>query len=324
MAIKEAKRQAVPLMIGLAGTSGSGKTFSALLMAAGLAGEGGKVGFIDTELGRGAMYADDETIIEAMPEGKYYISDMTAPFTPAKYVKAIKEFISYGVNVLVIDSATHEWEGSGGCQDIAENNKLRGMPNWAMAKMEHKKLMNILTQCPMHIISCLRAREKTKPVKNPDTGKIEMVQEGLQPIQEKNFMFDMTLSMMFDETAPGKPKILKCPKPLNHLFQGESSLVTKVVGEKLKAWSDGGEAIDKVVRNLRREFRDAAAGGNDYLKAIHQRVENEDKSLLREIWTAEFADELKSIAKEADQISLNQDESDQEENPESNKLIINN
>lgn len=308
MTFEVAKREAVPLMIALAGTSGSGKTYSALLMAAGIAGDG-KVGLIDTEAGRGSMYADDPDIINAMPDGKYYVEKLTEPFTPEKYANAIRGAIKAGIKVLVIDSATHEWEGFGGCQDIAENNKLRGMPNWAMAKMHHKKLMNLLTQCPMHIIFCLRAREKSKPVKNPDTGKTEIVEFGMQPIQEKNFMYEMTLSMMLKDDAPGKPILTKCPKPLLHLFTGDQAIITKDVGKKLCAWSEGGEAVDMKLRNLKRECREAAMSGSISLDNFFKGLGQEDKQLIAKFTNKEFQTEVRSLAEDAD--NLNQDEGEE-------------
>jgi len=310
MTFQIAKREAVPLMVALAGTSGSGKTYSALLMAAGIAGSEGKVGFIDTEAGRGSMYADDPDIIQAMPGGQYYIQKLTEPFTPQKYADAIREAIKFGINVLVIDSATHEWEGFGGCQDIAENNKLRGMPNWAMAKMQHKKLMNLLTQCPMHIIFCLRAREKSKPVKNPNTGKTEIVEFGMQPIQEKNFMYEMTLSMMLEDKAPGKPILTKCPKPLLHLFTGDQAIITKDVGEKLCTWSQGGEAVDMKLRNLKRECREAAMSGSKSLDDFFKGLDQSDKQLIAKLTDKEFQAEVRSLAQDADNLeSQNESES---------------
>lgn len=301
MSFEEAKREAVPMMVAIAGTSGSGKTYSALLMAAGLAGENGKVGFIDTEMGRGSMYADDPDIIAAMPNGKYYIQNLTEPFTPAKYQANIQDAIKEKVDVLVIDSATHEWEGFGGCQDIAENNKLRGMPNWAKAKMEHKRLMNSLTQCPMHIIFCLRAREKTRPTKD-DNGKVEMVEMGMQPIQEKNFMYEMTLSMMLHDNAPGKPIITKCPKPLLHLFAGEQSLITKDTGAKLKAWADGGASVDMELRELKRKARESAMYGTDVWEMFKNRLTPQEKQLIM-LTDSTFQEEIKQLVAEADRVS---------------------
>src|SRR6185312_2708667 len=159
----------------------------------GIAHEGEKVGMIDAENGRGTLYEDDPTIRAALPNGYSYVP-ITPPYTPARYVLAIKAMETAGVKVCVIDSSSHEWEGEGGCTDIAENNKLRGMPNWAMAKREHKKFLAYCLSSPMHIIFCLRARDKVKIVKD-DRGKEQFGSQGIQPVAEKNFVFEMLLSL---------------------------------------------------------------------------------------------------------------------------------
>ncbi len=238
--IAPAVRKSVPMLISLAGVSGSGKTYSALLLAAGLAGDKGSVGFLDTENGRGSMYADSPGIRAALPNG-YEIAEMREPFSPARYTDAVESFEKHGCKVLVIDSMTHEWEGYGGCSDIAENNKLRGMPNWAKAKMEHKRMMNHLLAASMHVIFCLRARDKVKIMKVQKDGRDreEVIPIGLQPIQEKNFTFEMTLSLLLDEKTH-RPEVTKCPEPLLHLFRGEQQLITKQMGEKLRQWAEAG------------------------------------------------------------------------------------
>ncbi|MCE9567457.1 MAG: ATP-binding protein [Planctomycetes bacterium] len=240
-AISSAVRKSVPMLISLAGVSGSGKTYSALLLAAGLAGNG-KVGFLDTENGRGSMYADSPGIQAALPQG-YQIAEMREPFAPSRYTDAVMAFQDAGCRVLVIDSMTHEWEGYGGCSDIAENNKLRGMPNWAKAKTEHKRMMNHLLACQMHVVFCLRARDKVKIAKVMKDGREreEVIPIGLQPIQEKNFTFEMTLSLMLDEHTH-RPTVTKCPEPLLSLFQGDQPLITKKMGENLRAWSEAAPA----------------------------------------------------------------------------------
>lgn len=260
LTITPAKRRAVPMLISLAGVSGSGKTYSALLLAAGLAGSKGSVGFLDTENGRGAMYADSPGIQAALPNG-YEIAEMREPFSPSRYSEAVETFEKQGCKVLVIDSMTHEWEGYGGCSDIAENNKLRGMPNWAKAKMEHKRMMNHLLASSMHVIFCLRAREKVKIMKNSQ-GKEEFVQQGLQPIQEKNFTFEMTLSLLLDEKTH-RPEVTKCPEPLLHLFEGNQALVTKQMGEKLRAWSDGAAPVNADPQALAEQALAYASQGMD-------------------------------------------------------------
>ena len=64
--------------------------------------------------------------------------------------------------------------------------------------------------------------------------------EGLQPVQEKNFAFEMTLSLLLEE-GTHRPVVTKCPEPLLPLFAGEQPLVTKEMGRKLRAWAEGGE-----------------------------------------------------------------------------------
>lgn len=236
--ISRARRKAVPALISIASVSGGGKTFSSLLLASGLAGPGGEVGFLDTENGRGSMYADSPEIRAVLPNS-YMIAEMTEPFTPGKYAEAVDAFVEKGVKVLVIDSMTHEWEGHGGCCDIAESNKVRGMPNWARAKLEHKRLMNHLLACPMHIVFCLRARDKIKIVKDA-RGRDEFVNIGIQPITEKNFIFEMTLSMTLDEHSH-LPTLSKCPPQLRGIF-ADGALVNPGMGEKIRAWAASGAA----------------------------------------------------------------------------------
>ncbi|KAF2282434.1 hypothetical protein GH714_044119 [Hevea brasiliensis] len=151
-----AERSGSRVVIGISGQSGSGKTYSALKLARGMVSSPEEIGFLDTENGRGRLYSN-------ILDGKFMHADMYAPFSPARYRQAIEEFQKAGVKVLVIDSGSHEWEGEGGCTDIADQPLLNGkkMADWKRAKSEHKKFMSALLQSNMHIIVCLRARHKT-------------------------------------------------------------------------------------------------------------------------------------------------------------------
>jgi len=312
MAYREAKRKAVPLLVALTGTSGSGKTFSALLMAAGMAGEGGKVGLLDSEAGRGEMYADDPDIIAAMPGNKYYYDEITPPFTPEKYGRAIKEAAQSGITVLVIDSTSHEYEGMGGLEEMAANEKT----GWMKPKMRHRReFMNVVTQSSMDLIFCLREREKVKVVKDAETGKDKHINIGMQPIQEKNFMYEMTLSMRFDCERPGKPIITKCPKPLLPLFLGDQAIITKDAGAKVKLWAQKGEQIDLRLRELMAESREAAMFGTERLNAFLTKLEKSDSIMLAKLCTQAFKDEVRALAVEADVVNAS------EEMPERAKLF---
>ena len=105
---RRAVRADVPLLIGLAGGTGSGKTYSLLQLAKGMTPEGKRFAFIDTEAGRGLAYADafDYDYVELRPD-----------FTPARYLEVIKAADTAGYPVIVIDSFSHEYAGHGGLMD---------------------------------------------------------------------------------------------------------------------------------------------------------------------------------------------------------------
>ncbi|MGQ3289061.1 AAA family ATPase [Sphingopyxis sp.] len=255
--IRKAEREGARLVVGVAGISGSGKTFTALQLAYGLANnDASKVGFLDTENRRGSLYADalknDRGEVQ-----KFWIGDLYAPFSPQRYIDAILEFQKAGVEVLVIDSVSHEWEGQGGCEDIAHTGNPK-MPQWNKAKAEHKRFMNALLQSDMHIVVCIRAREKVRI----EGGKVTPL--GIQPICEKNFMFEMTASlMMWDE---GKSQqVMKCPDQLRAILGRESGYITAGDGAALRAWVDGAQQLDRTLEHARNSLRTITEQGTEAL-----------------------------------------------------------
>ncbi len=292
MAFQKATRASVPLIMSVTSVSGGGKTYTALLLAAGLAGPNGRVGFIDTENGRGRLYADSPGIRAALPNG-YEIDSLDAPFTPAAYRTKIEEAEKAGIDVLVVDSFTHEWEGIGGCTDIAENNKRGGMPNWALAKREHKRLMYHLLSTKMHIILCIRARDKVKIEKR--NGKDEVIPIGLQPITEKNVIFEALLSVLLDEkTHYAEP--LKVPEMLMHLFPKGGRLLTKADGEAIRQWNETGCQLDPN-EQIKKRARAAAEDGVDAYKALFASLTTAQKQALIDCGAHEVN---KAAAAEAD------------------------
>jgi hypothetical protein len=257
-----ARRKAVPVLISLSGPSGSGKTLSALLMAAGFAGKEGKVGMIDAENGRGTLYEDDPLVRAALPNG-YSYTPITPPYSPSRYVEAIKAQEAAGTTICVIDSTSHEWEGEGGCTDIADKNKQKGMPNWILAKREHKKFTLHTLSSPMSFIFCLRAREKIEVVKD-ENGREQFINLGIQPIAEKNFHFEMLLSLAFDADTHLYSRGQKAiPKMLLPVFPG-NELITKAHGEAIRRWADGGAALEAHEQLQKRARAAAELGFKEY------------------------------------------------------------
>jgi len=257
------------IVLGIAGQSGEGKTYTALLIARGMVDKASEIGFLDTENKRGSLYAD-------ILDGKFMIGDLYPPFSPNRYALAIQEFQDAGVKVLVIDSVTHEWEGTGGCDDIANAPKADGsarkVANWIEAKRQHKQFMNVLLQSNMDIICCIRAREKTD-FKDPT----KPVSLGVLPVCEKNFMFEMTASFLM--LSEGKEqKHLKMPEFLKSTFGNGKGYLGIETGKKIREWLNQGEKENPEIEKIKSEALLICETGVEALTKLWNSIPKELKS----------------------------------------------
>lgn len=279
--IRPVQREAAKLVIGLAGVSGSGKTYTALQIAHGLAGEDPtKIGMLDTENRRGSLYAE-------IFDKPFQIGDLTPPFSPERYVSAMRQFSNSGIKALVVDSMSHEWEGEGGCEEIA-NDPTKRVPNWLKAKREHKRFMNALLLLPFHVVLCFRAREKTD-FSDPSRPK----SLGIQPICEKNVMYEMTLSYLLDNAGQTRIPIKPIPEPLIPIVGGDGYLTSKH-GKQLLDWVGGANGVD-VMEEAKSRLRYAASEGSEALKTCWLGLTKAEQKAL-----ASFKDTLKDSAAHAD------------------------
>lgn len=284
--IRKAVRTGSKVVIGIAGPSGSGKTYTALKLARGMVSHAGEIGFLDTENRRGSLYSD-------ILDGQFLIGDLYPPFSPSRYAEAIKEFQDAGVKVLVVDSVSHEWEGDGGCEDIANSTNGR-MANWKLAKAEHKKFMNALLQSDMHIIACLRAREKTD-FKNPK----QPVSLGIQPICEKNFMFEMTASMMMWNEGQAQ-QFLKMPEALKQVFGNGSGYLSESHGKALSDWVESGEKINEGLERVKSDMQMACSGGLSSLQAAWKEMPKQYMQSMKPFYS-NYESSAKSYDEQANQ-----------------------
>lgn len=267
--IRKAQREGARLVVMLGGVSGSGKTRTALEIAYGLTDrDPSKIGFLDAENRRGSLYADVFMAADRRDRSDtpFLIGDLYAPFSPQRYIDAIDAFQKAGVEVLIIDSGSHEWEGIGGCVDIAEAGNPR-LPNWNKAKGEHKKFMNKLLTCDMHIILCLRAREKAKPEKQTIDGreKTVYVDMGLQAITEKNVLFEATASLMLHDEGT-RQDVVKCPGDLQAILGRGQGYITADDGAAIRRWLAGAQQLDPNVEKYRNRLLSITDKGKAYVE----------------------------------------------------------
>lgn len=283
--IRPAVREKIGLLFGVAGPSGSGKTFTAMLLGSALIGPGGKLGVVDTESGRALHYAPKPgEKADGRRTFDFLHLDLAAPFTPERYVEAIRALEAAGATAIVIDSMSHEWAGEGGCSDIqmmeAEKmatNRETGQvdewridavtaPAWKKPKLRHQRMMARLIQTRVHLIFCLRAQEKVK-IQKKSTGKgTEVIPIGFQPICEKSFMFEMSGSFMLHPDRPGAPDY-SMPHKLNADLQAifpDGAVVGPDAGARLRAWAETGadrpppDKVAEGVRDLVEKIQDTA------------------------------------------------------------------
>lgn len=234
---KKAERKKAFLKIGITGVSGSGKTYSALLLAQGL---GGKIAMIDTENGSGELYSN---------LCDYDVAPMEAPFTPQKYVEYIKAAEEAGYNVLIIDSLSHAWSGEGGVLEMvdkvsAASRSGNSFSAWKDITPAQNKMVNAILQSKMDIIVCMRSKQAYEIVEN-DRGKKAPVKIGLAPVQREGLEYEFTV--MFDIAV--EKHIATTSKDRTGLFASFCDVITPEVGRQIREWSESGATFvaDKFV-----------------------------------------------------------------------------
>lgn len=246
--IRPATRTDSKALIGLYGQSGCGKTMSALLLARGLVGPDGKIVLIDTEAGRGSLYAD------VIPGG-YQAMDLDPPFAPERYIEAMSAAEAAGADCIIVDSMSHEWEGAGGVGDMAgEIERRTGRPGlhcWKEPKVAHQKMLLKLLQSKTHLICCLRAKRKTRQVKDERTGKTAIVKDDFfTPKQDGDFIYEMTVHA--EILADHKLRVTKVSHPQLATVFRDGVVISEETGRAVAAWAKGG-AIPEAVNDATKQ-----------------------------------------------------------------------
>jgi hypothetical protein len=223
---RKAERKKAKLRLGLAGASGSGKTFGALLVAFGL---GGKVAVIDTENGSADLYAH---------LGEYDVLTLGAPFTPERYIQAIKAAEQGGYDTLIIDSTTHEWNGPGGVLEIVDtaakaSRSGSSFKAWGVGTERHRKFVDTIIQSPLNIIATMRSKAAYVQEKKGDRTEIKKV--GTAPEQRDGFEYEFTC--VLDLSNDGN--IATASKDRTGIFS-EPQRLSVETGQQLRDWLEQG------------------------------------------------------------------------------------
>jgi hypothetical protein len=225
--IRKARRSATKLRLLLTGPSGAGKTWGALQIAKGM---GGKTVVIDTEEGSSDLYdhLHDFDVIDLRP-----------PFSPERYIEAIKAAEAAGYEVIVIDSVTHCWSGPGGCLEILEDvakAQFRGN-TWSAFSVitpRWRAFVDAILRSPAHVICCGRSKTETAQVDDHGKKKVAKLGMKLEARDGLEFEFTCVLDLIHDG------HYATVSKDRTGLFAGDPKPITPATGERLAAWLAGG------------------------------------------------------------------------------------
>jgi len=236
MELKKAARQQVKLRLNISAPSGAGKTMSALLMAKGLVNDWSKIAVIDTENGSASLYSH---------LGDFNVIDLQAPFTPEKYIQALNACVNAGMQAVIIDSSSHEWNCLLEENELLAQTSFRGntWSAWSKTTPRHDKFVNAVLHLPAHVITCTRSKMETVMGEGKKVHKV-----GMKDVQREGWEYELTVSLNLDrDTHLATPS-----KDRTNLFEGKMPfLITEETGKLIKDWCEQGVVVPTIEEQIK-------------------------------------------------------------------------
>ena len=275
---QKATKEAAKLRLAISGPSGSGKTYTSLLIAQEL---GSKIAYIDTEHGSASKYADLFT---------FDVINMSSPYHPDTFGQYIQMAEKHGYDVVIIDSLSHAWNGTGGLLEIVDkeaeklkrNGNFNKMAAWKEATPIHNRLIENIISCGIHIIATMRSKQEYIIEKN-EKGKTVINKMGLAPIQRDGMEYEFDVWMEMTIENKGVISKSRCPELAGEVFKHPG----KEVANTLVQWLDGAEPAPKPEKKPERIY-------NDKERAEYHAIGN---ALYPDSWKDKRSELVKAISK---------------------------
>ena len=287
----KARKSQAKARIALTGPTGAGKTYSALVLATGMAkemGENTKIVVIDTEHGSAAKYSD--------------LFDFSVPseplknFSPGTYVEAITACEKAGFDIIIVDSLSHAWVGKGGALEMKDSFAARSKSGntytaWAKVTPEHNRLMDKLVESKAHIIATMRSKMSYVQEKD-DRGRTQIRRVGLAPVQRDGVEYEFDVICDIDR----EHKFL-VEKTRWAEVDGHHAVMDEDFGRRLVQWLTDGDPVEaaeslSAKETVKRMCKEQKVKGKD-LQAFAvslgcdsnpKKWQEEDFSLVLEQW----------------------------------------
>ena len=254
MKIQKAKRHQVKLRIGISGASGFGKSYSALLLAFGITNDWSKVAIIDTENNSASLYSH---------LGDYNVLSLVEPYNHERYIQAIEACESAGMEVIIIDSISHEWNGKGGCLEIHEQLGGR-FQDWSKVSPRHQSFIDKILQSKCHVITSVR-RKTDYSMDSDMSGKTKVIKHGTKEETRTGFEYELTVNFELINDN----HLAKASKDRTGLFMNKPEFVINAAtGKKLMRWCNEGISLE----DARAEIN--ACTSIEKLKEIYEKFDS--------------------------------------------------
>ena len=269
MQLNRAERKNVKIKLGLQGSSGSGKTMSALLLAYGLTNDWSKIAIIDTENHSAELYSH---------LGAYNVLNLEPPFSPERYKEAIEVCKKAQMEVIIIDSISMEWD-----YVLEQHSQLAGnsYTNWSKFTPRHHSFVQSILQANAHVICTLRAKQDY--VLNEKNGKFVPEKVGLKSIQRDGLDYELTIVFEIDIKHNAV-----ATKDRTELFSGKTEFkISAETGKEISEWCKKGILIEPDYQpfidacETVDELRDLYLNSTEEIQSKYRNQFNQKKYLLQ-------------------------------------------
>lgn len=220
----------------MSGPSGYGKSYSSLLLAYGITNDWSKIAIIDTENNSASLYSH---------LGEFNVLTLDEPFNPERYIQAIKVCEEASIEVIIIDSITHEWNGKGGCLQIHESLGGR-FQDWSKVSPRHQAFIDAILHSSAHIITTTR-RKVDYSLDSDMNGRTKVVKHGTKEITREGYEYELTVNF---ELINDK-HLARASKDRTGLFMDKPEfIINKGTGKKLIQWCNEGISVESAVKEI--------------------------------------------------------------------------
>lgn len=216
--IRPSTRKQAKIKLALQGCAGSGKTYSALLLAYGMTSDWSKIAVIDSENGSADLYAH---------LGTYNVVSLGGDYSPENYIEAITLCENAGMEVIIVDSISQCWDY---LLDFHANLQGNSFANWAKVTPRQNAFIQRILNSSCHVICTMRSKQEY--VLNERNGKMIPEKVGLKAVQRDNVDYEFTI--VFDVNMK---HYATASKDRTELFAGKPEFpITSQVGTRILDW----------------------------------------------------------------------------------------